>query len=152
MFKVYGGKREFDSSELLREKWKELVREEQRNTNIRFDLENDDTVGGIRWKKFFADTRGYGNDKDTYDVQLCTAGGDWESPTYYFRIQVKDGYPTGEMFVFIRSKIQGNGLLTKSDNGYVPMSADDYNKDGRDKKECWNAVIKFLEKRSKSAE
>lgn len=162
MLRIISEKLEFDSSELLRESWRDAVREAQDKAGIIFDLENDDTVSAVRKMSF---SNGSPPDayrtKDDYYVQLCSAGGDWESPTYYFRIQVKEGYPSRKMFVYIPAKSEGNGLLTTDHQGqgypkstkykYRPLDADNYDKDGRDEKKCWNAVEDFLKKHSKKS-
>jgi len=152
MLKVTSEKLKFDPVELFSEKWNDEVHKAQDRCNIHFDLENNDSVGDIRRLSFpngRTDPTTEKPDEDVFYVQLCSAGGDWESPVYYFRIQIKDGYPRRRLFVFIPSKEEGNGLLRKKEKGgYAPLDADDYDPDGRDEKKCWDAVKRFLKEHS----
>jgi hypothetical protein len=145
MLKVISEKLEFDSTNPMSDKWRELIKEEQDKANIHFDLENDESVGKIKRITRPADANH--RDKDIFYVQLYSAGGDWEQPVYYFRIQVKEGYPSRQMFIYIPDKKDGNGNLTANKNGLAPVDASDYNhEDGRDEKKAWDAVERFLKK------
>lgn len=142
MLVIKSEKLEFDPSDLLKEQWRNLVHEAQDKANIHFDLENDDTVGNISRISF--PSKSSIRDNDIYYVQLCAAGGDWQSPTNYFRIQTKDGINKKEMFVFIPSKKEGNGNLCKGKTGYIPVENQTKKDDQRDEKKCRNAVKHFL--------
>lgn len=142
MLRVISEKLKFDSSNLLRDAWRDCVREERDKQNINFDLENDESVGNVRRISVpsYSDIR----ENDTYYVQLQSAGGDWEYPIYYFRIQVKDGWHNKHMFVFIPSKKQGNGNLEKTDKGWAAIYNDTKHDDAREEKKAWDAVKDFL--------
>jgi len=135
MLKIISEKLKFDAGDLLKENWREEIFKAQDESKITFDLENDDTRGDAKVIKF----------KDqSYLVQLCSAGGDWESPVLYFRIQVKDGYPSRKMFVFIPPKNEGNGNLTKGKKGQVSLDSDSGDKDNLDETKAWKSVEKHL--------
>ncbi len=149
MLTVISEKLKFDPVELFKECWNDEVRKAQERYNIHFDLENNESISDIRRLAF---PNGIEDDEDVYYVQLCSASGDWQSPTYYFRVQVKDGYPRYGTFVFIPSKEQGNGLLEKKSNGkYGPLDADDYDKDGRNDTKCWESVKEYLRSKSQKS-
>lgn len=137
MLKIISKKLEFDAHDLLKENWREEIFKAQDENKITFDLENDDTRGDAKTIKC--------KDDQSYIVQLCSAGGDWESPVLYFRIQVKDGYPSRKMLVFIPSKDEGNGNLAKGKKGLVPLDADGGDKNNLDETKAWKAVKKYLE-------
>ena len=152
MLKIISNKIEFDASKLLREEWKVAINDAQKKYEINFDLENDSSVGKI--KTIDVPSRApHRRDKDIYLVQLQYAGGDWELPIYYFRIQIKEGHPTNKTFVFIPSIKQGNGNLLGGDNEssfkYVAKHNDSGYNDERDEKKAWDAVKSHLGKCSK---
>jgi len=135
----------FDYSSLSNTMWKDKIYDAQKEFNINFDLENDDSDTERSIK---IDNDG----KATFDCQLCIAGGDWESSVIYFRCQLKDGYATGldrftdPYFVFIPSKTQGNFSLKKSKKGFVASDANEDDCEDNDEKKCWDSLKEHLEK------
>ena len=115
-FKTY-----FSYANIAKTRWRELIQEAKKKFNIWFDLENNDPVKGkTRELKF------YDADMDMYTrfrCQLCSAGGDWEYPVYYFKCQLYKGYAKGvgqysnSLLVFIPGINQGNGHLLPIDSG-----------------------------------
>lgn len=111
----------FDHYHLIKDRWKDLVREAMGRQNIHFDLENDDSIG----KERIISVGEYEDiNKETkpcrFLVRACKAGGDWQNPTLYFRVQVYGdsklpgdldfiGYGTDKCFVYI--PVDGNNNL-----------------------------------------
>ncbi len=110
----------------------------QNSQKISFDTENDNPVDDIRTIKVMKK-----DIEKTFLVQLYAAGGDWQMPANYFRIQQESPQ---KMFVWIPSKEQGNGNLVKSKNGYEPEDHQYKKDDDRDDKKCWEVVEKYIEK------
>lgn len=136
---------EFSPGEVMKDEWNSLVMKEQDKSNIHFNLENNDDVGPIRRISIsLKDDTIY--DNQVYFVQMMSAGGDWEYPVYYFRIQVKSGYMSG-MFIFIPNKKQGNHSLVSTKNGFSAAHSDGSDiKIDNDKRLCWKSLNYFLQK------
>ena len=120
----------FSYGDETRELWKALVHAEQKRVNIRFDLENDDSVDDE--KVIPLDIKG-GQDKEySYKaiVRRCQAGGDWQSPNCYFRCQIESQYdnsgPYSPKFKAIVIPIKGNVNLIKSDKGYTATDTEKF--------------------------
>ena len=141
MLKIISEKLKFKTDHLLKE-WRDKVKEEQNRSNIRFDLENDDTIGNIRRLSF--DTEEDILKSRTFYVQLCAAGGDWEMPILYFRIQSQ--YSTERMGIFIPSRENGNGNLVEGKKGWVSKDQTSKKDDERDEAKAWKSVKEYLSK------
>lgn len=139
MLQILSSELKFDSSEVLRDKWRELLREYQELNCIDFDTENDDAVGKIREIEI--------SNRNTYIVELHKAGGDWQMPSLYFKIQ---GKHSKKMFVFVPSIEEGNGNFLPSDkkSHLVVADADDeHDDDLTDENKAWNAIKTLLDNR-----
>jgi len=116
---------EFDYEKTLaREMWRDVVHDAKKLFKIVFDLENDYKQG----EPFNLNVKGA-----SFICQAFAAGGDWENPVLYYRIQITkmppamtfrsfgtEVYPSKEPFlVFIPSKDQGNNNLQQKDDKQV---------------------------------
>lgn len=138
-------KNEWNTTDVMKHKWSDLVGEEQSRAGIHFDLENNDAVNkSLRRFEFPYPGQSTIHDKQIYFVQLMSAGGDWEMPVYYFKIQVKEGWAERDMFVFIPSKEQGNGNLVQCKSGMCPKDANSSEDDARDESKAWEALKSYL--------
>jgi len=141
---------EFSYGDETRDMWRTLIKEEQKRSQVNFDLENDDAIEG----KIIP--LSYKHDDDSYRaiVHKCAAGGDWESPVTYFQCQIECSYDNGTYspkFKTIIIPINGNLNLTKSNKGYTAKQGDDYTKlEPKDEKILWEEVEKELNKRIKT--
>ena len=82
----------FDYKNLTDSAWDKKVKEAQDFQNIGFDLENDDSTGQ---KRIFYVPKNLRKDqpvKYQFNAELYKAGGDWEWPVMYFRIQFVTDY------------------------------------------------------------
>ncbi len=139
-------KDDFDYSELAKVKWRELVGDAQDKYRISFDLENDD---GVKFRDIEIPQTFWDFTKCKFRCELRQAGGDWQSPIFYFRCQLKDGYAFdvgkygNSMFVFIPGK-EGNIHLAKTSKG--EWTAPNHEEDERepDEKKCWHLLEKYL--------
>jgi hypothetical protein len=113
--------------------WRDKWNKAKDHFNIRFDWENNDSIGQKRVITFT-----YNSDEDIsieykFNCDLWSAGGDWEYPCYYFKCQIVDGltstyndndlpfpgaigqYDDSAHFILIPPKDQGNPRLVKAD-------------------------------------
>lgn len=139
MLSIISSKLQFDSTVAMKEAWNDAITKAKKEHKIDFDLENNDNVGDIKEIKI---------GEDIYLVQLWSAGGDWQFPTYYFKIQEKDRN-WRPLIVFIPEKEEGNGNLEKGKNGCQPIGADSKHEDARNEDKAWTAVKKHLKKINK---
>ncbi len=151
----------FDYTYLAKDFWRDLIRETQKESKIRFDLENDDPVKNQeRTLKFpirFQDVK--------FRCKLYQAGGDWEDPIYYFRCQQTDGlikgiskYNKSAFFVFIPNNKEGNFHLIKTEKGFrLPTNSDSFDRQYSEKnppsiRKCWESLKKYLRQIVKEGE
>ena len=150
---------EFSFKRLERQMWRDAVKEAQERQGIFFDLENDDSEDDPKIVK--VGEYEIGDEKKPYRfiVQLCQAGGDWQNPIYYYRIQLKDGYLRTELmksntdnhFVFI--PVNGNNNLTIDGKKMGPTEDNDGVKSVKpDEKALKDDLIHFLEKLIEASE
>lgn len=144
----------FDLSRLEKNIFSDLVKEAQKKFNVFFDLENDSPIKNKERTITIPQTY-WEHTKCQFKCQLCTAGGDWQYPVYYFRCQLISGYVysigkydnNAGLFVFIPNITQGNGHLITKDNikYYAPDddSKTDYNS-LRSEKKCWDSLNEYL--------
>lgn len=82
----------FNYSNIIRPAWNKIVHSAQEFQNIYFDLENDDSTGQ---KRIFYVKKNLRKDqpiKYQINAELCMAGGDWENPVMYFRVELTHDY------------------------------------------------------------
>lgn len=87
----------FNYSSITNDAWNDLIHEAQEVQRIDFDLENNDTTGE---KKTFYVKKNLRKDqpvKYEFNVELMEAGGDWEMPVMYFRVEFTHNYFYGKL-------------------------------------------------------
>lgn len=156
----------FDHYRLIREDWRDKTREAMERQGIFFDLENDDIVGKERVLTL-GEFKDYNDEMQPcrFVIQGCQAGGDWQNPTFYYRVQVHGkysplsgnldflGYGTDNCFVYI--PVDGNSNLKKvtKDSGKTKLvptedgNGEKYQK--IDDKACLEDLKSFLMKLTK---
>lgn len=151
--------------------WKSIIKEAKDFQNINFDLENDDSVES---RTIFINQllRKDQKVKTEVNLELRIAGGDWEIPVYYFRIEfTHDHFISSNKanppeyvwdltsnkrnidnsinkYCFIPSIEDGNSLK-KMDNGLVAYTDEDDVKLKSDKetiKEIWKNMEDLIHK------
>jgi len=82
----------FDYNSITEDSWSDPKSEAQEFQRISFDFENDDSTG--QKKTFYAKVmlRKDQSVKDEINAELMEAGGDWEMPVLYFRLQFRHQY------------------------------------------------------------
>lgn len=137
----------FDYNYLMKDIWSELLKKAMDEFKIRFDIENNDSRGIQRIVRI---------NETKFKCELCGAGGDWETITNYFKIQLIDGYCYGHgkyrdsFFIFIPNKEQGNYHLVsnkKETHLYPIENNDDYKNEDKlkpDDKKCWESLNLYL--------
>jgi hypothetical protein len=82
----------FNYSSIINTSWNKLIQKAKKFQNISFDLENDESTGDKRTFYFKKDLRENQPIKYEINAELYEAGGDWEYPVYYFRIELTKQY------------------------------------------------------------
>ena len=82
----------FNYSSVTNDAWRELVDDARNTQRISFDLENDDTTGEKKTFYVKKDLRKGQPVKYEFNVELMEAGGDWEWPVMYFRVEFTHDY------------------------------------------------------------
>lgn len=171
-FATKKNKSEFWFGRLENEAWDEVIRAEKDKENIGFDMENDSTRGNPRYieldcREVMDKERGSYEDYRAY-AQMMMAGGDWENPVAYFRVQIEEasffpdmdknkswrkGYLT---LCYIPSKAEGNHLRKGEDRGGKEkwFATTDETEHGKeefeyDESKLWDNLKKHCEKRVK---
>lgn len=145
-FKQYLIENEFNYNHNIRRDWIKMTEEARAKFNIFFDLENYDPVGNI---KVYRPNKDY-----TFAYQMQKAGGDWETPTVSFRVQMQKGYlnglstygKTNGCFVYIPGPEEGNNnLVEREKGGWMPMedSAKEYKK--QNERLCVQSLKKYID-------
>jgi hypothetical protein len=82
----------FDYHSIANQAWDKKNKQAQEFQRITFDLENDDSTG--EKKTFYVKKNLRKNQpiKDEFNAELMEAGGDWECPVLYFRIEFTHQY------------------------------------------------------------
>jgi hypothetical protein len=143
----------FDYSSIAKDTWGKKLQEAQKEQGIHFATENDDDVS----------QRSVKIDQDMWDFTDCRfrcelryAGGDWEWPVAYFRVQIVDGYADGvsqygnPYFVVIPDKNGGNHHLVKAkSNEWCAPNHENTRKKTKDEmrpqeRKCWAFLKKYL--------
>jgi hypothetical protein len=82
----------FNYKSMINNAWRSIVKESQDFYNIHFDLENDETTGT---KKTILVPKNLRKDqpiKYEFNCESFEAGGDWEMPVLYFRVEFTHDY------------------------------------------------------------
>lgn len=151
--------------------WRPVITKAQKFQHINFDLENNDTLCE---KKTVIITKNLRKDqpvKYEFNIELCEAGGDWEMPVMYFKIEFTHDYnivsfgrklaepvyvwdlKTDDVsgltnhYVIIPGIEQGNHLV-KTENGYTAFDDNDKANSitDKDKKTAWKWIEELLTK------
>jgi hypothetical protein len=141
----------FDYKDLAKKEWFELLKVAQKSSGIYFDTENNEPVSS---KNISIDTPELSfksvdgkmvNEKMRFRCELCSAGGDWQHSTFYFKCQKYDGDVSvrdGLRFCLIPDKSHGNNHLVEEDGKFFPC---EYDKDvDLEEKDCWDALPGML--------
>lgn len=83
----------FNYSSVINDEWRKIIKKAQDFQHISFDLENNDPIKNE--KKTFTVTKNLRKDqpvKYVINAQLCRAGGDWQYPAMYFKIELNTQY------------------------------------------------------------
>lgn len=157
----------FTYDRLEKDMWTEKIKEAMERFKIRFDLENNDSVKSQR--VITIPQNEWSPIECKFKCEMYSAGGDWQVPVRYFRIQVVSGYcyndnkldkdnlymgrnsSSNSHFIFIPGKKQGNYHLVPNDkHGERTWLAPDNNQyyDKIDPKanerDCWTAAEDYL--------
>jgi len=87
----------FDYHSLTNGVWDDLVHDAQKLQRINFDLENNDTTGQKKTLYVKKDLRKDQPVKYEFNAELMEAGGDWEMPVMYFRLEITHDYFYGKL-------------------------------------------------------
>lgn len=82
----------FNYKYLIKDAWRPLIKWAQTFQKINFDLENDDSLGEkktILIKKLLREDQPI---KYEFNCELFRAGGDWECPVLYFKVEFTHDY------------------------------------------------------------
>jgi hypothetical protein len=141
----------FDYGSLAKEKWREILRQAQKEQEISFDTENDDAIAQ---RTISLPQQEGAVSKPRFNCEMRMAGGDWQVPVAYFRCQLMDGWAEGlsqysnPFFCFIPSKDDGNNLIRTDKDKW--SAADDQGRrksevDRPNEQQCWAALKQYLE-------
>ncbi len=135
----------FDYRGTIHELWRPIIMQAQRFQNINFDLENNDTTEEKRTLFINKMLRKDQPVKCEYNIELCIAGGDWEQPVFYFKVELTNQYGlisidydtnnpeyvwdlkdkgNYKLFVLIPDNENGNHL-NKIDGGFTALTQND---------------------------
>lgn len=162
----------FNYSSIINNAWRDNIFNSKKFHNISFDLENNDCTKQKKTLYIPNNLRDNQPIKDEFQIQLCKAGGDWEWPVMYFKVQFTHNYflnqpeyfknpeyiwdlkkdykgvPNG--YVLIPPVEHGNKLV-KTDKGWRAYTEEDFEKGNEpkitkeDEKKAWNWVISYIE-------
>jgi hypothetical protein len=157
----------FTYDKLEKDLWFEKIKEARDKFKIYFDLENDYPVKSQR--VITIPQTEWEHTDCKFKCEMYSAGGDWEIPVRYFRIQITDGYCfndnpikpgnnyihrssySNSHFIFIPGKKEGNYHLVPFDkHGERKWTAPDNNQYYKDidpkanERDCWDSVEKYL--------
>lgn len=146
--------KEFDYSNIAKNKWHEILSKTQKESGIYFDTENDDSIC-VRDIKI--DQKEWDFTDCKFRCELRIAGGDWQCSVAYFRCQLVKGYANvpdkyeSKMFCFIPNKSEGNPHLQQTKNGQLsaPDNENYFKKSEHPKpneKLCWSSLKTYLKK------
>ena len=147
---------EFSVAQELDTLWNHLLRQEMKNSNIHFDLENNEPCDvktkNLNWSP---------NEEKEFRVkaQICWAGGDWEASICYFRCQTEQrmyferNKSWGRWNSFVKTviipiKYNLNLSKVKGKNEYVAKDTDSNEKSDSDR-DLWDEMVKLVTHRLK---
>jgi hypothetical protein len=145
----------FNYKSIIQDAWRPIIQKAQKFQNISFDLENNDSTGEKKTIFVKKDLRKDQPVKYEFNAELFRAGGDWEFPVLYFKVEfthdygvvnskhkveyvfddLKDKSYSGlsRCYVLIPGPEDGNHLV-KTEKGYRAYT-DDLSKEGVEKKD-----------------
>jgi len=82
----------FDYSVIISDAWRDVIFHGQEFARIHFDLENNDTMGEKKTFYVKKDLRKNQPVKYEFNAELWRAGGDWEMPVIYFKVEITHDY------------------------------------------------------------
>ena len=88
MSKKDDNKHLFSYSGLIKSAWRKVINQAQDFYNIHFDLENNDCTGSRRTLNVSKNLRVDQPVKYTFNIEAWKAGGDWEYPVLYFKVEL----------------------------------------------------------------
>jgi hypothetical protein len=158
----------FNYNSIINDKWREIILFSQKFYHISFDLENNESTNEKKVIYVEKDLRINQPVKYKFNCELCLAGGDWQCPVLYFKIQIESGSCYGlvnqkyyanpkyiwdfekspvirDCYVVIPPLDAGN-LLKKTETGYCAYNNDESNIKitADNKKQVWNWLIEYL--------
>lgn len=147
----------FKYNTIAKNMWNDKISESQKEFNINFDTENNDSCSSIR--DIIIPQKEENKSDCKIRCQMWCAGGDWQVPIRYFKCQLLEGYipnkslySSSQYFIFIPGKTEGNYHLvrnSKRDGWRVPDNGDEYKK-GIDpevnERDCWKSLTEYLTK------
>lgn len=77
----------FNYNSIIKDEWTKIIRKAQKFQNINFDLENNDSLGEKKTLFIEKNLRKEQPVKNEFNCELCAAGGDWENPVMYFKVE-----------------------------------------------------------------
>lgn len=160
----------FDYKGHINDLWRPIIQEAQKFQHINFDLENNDSTNEKRTINIGVNLRKDQPVKNTFNIELCEAGGDWEYPVMYFKIEfthqyglISSDYYSNKEYVWdleqnvdsrkfvIIPPIEAGNKLKKYENGFTAFtSSEDINANwkitDKDKKLSWKWIENLLNK------
>lgn len=164
-------KQVFDYSNIVNSEWNKIIKKAQDFQDIHFDLENNEELGDKR--TFYIEKNLRKNQPVKYEINasLCRAGGDWEFPLLYFKIELTNNYGLTNSkyeknpeyvwdlksdysglyknYVIIPPVEAGNKFKQKNNSGMAFTDEDDEYENleitDKDKSNAWKWLEKYLE-------
>ena len=87
----------FNYNSIIGVAWHDLIYDAQKLQRINFDLENNDSMGEKKTIYVKKNLRKDQPVKYEFNVELMDAGGDWEMPVMYFRVEFTHDYFYGNL-------------------------------------------------------
>jgi len=85
-------KKEFDLKSEIDNLWRNILIKEQENSNVEFNLENNNSVSDPKYIKLGKFKHSDSEKEFRVLSQMCEAGGGWECPIVYFKCQFEYRY------------------------------------------------------------
>jgi len=82
----------FDYSSIINDAWSDPIKQGQEFYKVNFDLENNDSTKQKKTFYFNKDLRKNQPIKYEINAELWEAGGDWEYPVMYFKVEITHDY------------------------------------------------------------
>lgn len=147
---IYTNKKKeiFNYSSITSNYWYNIIKSAMKFQNINFDLENNDTTNERKTISITKELRKNQPVKNVINAELCIAGGDWEMPVLYFKIElthqyglINSDYEKNPKFIWdLSSKdsykhfvlippIEAGNALKQTECGWCAYNNDDNRKD-----------------------